>query len=321
MSIRGTTKQPVSLFDIPEPHAPCELYRALRDAINSHCKAAREHCDELWRAFARHADEHFVAAFPWHLHERWFEMYLTIALERAGFQVHCPKPGPDIAITVDGRRVWIEATCAGPGAVGSPDSVPPPVYADSGEMPTIQGRPVHQSVLRILSSLDTKDRAFRRYRENGLIAADDITLVAINVFQIPGAWGDVDDLFQRALFGRAGKQLWIRRETDAVVRSEWLYQEAIAKQSSGKPVTVVPFADGSRSGVSGVIASGTDVLNRDWPPARLGASMVLFPNMTACVQYPPGLIPLGVEFKVERDHPSGWCFTEVDHERIRGGAV
>lgn len=80
-----------SLFATVNVEGASELYMALRDGINERCRSARDHCDELWREFSGHEDVHFDSDFPAHLHERWFEMYLTVA-----FWVPCrvPEAGP-----------------------------------------------------------------------------------------------------------------------------------------------------------------------------------------------------------------------------------
>jgi hypothetical protein len=51
---------------------------------------------------------------------RYWEMYLTMALIDLGFDVLCPKPGPDVGIEVDGQRIWFEATSPSRGADGAP---------------------------------------------------------------------------------------------------------------------------------------------------------------------------------------------------------
>lgn len=204
----------------------------------------------------------------------------------------------------------IEATCASSGMSGKPDSVAPPVYDN------IQGRPINQTLLRIRSSLRDKAEKIQRYRERGAIADDDITLVAINVFDVAGGHVDTEDWFKRALFGFAGTNLVVCRETMKTVDVRPLFQTEIRKQSNGESVDVQPFGDGNLPGVSGVIAASTNVLNRDWPPARLGASMLLLPNATARIAYQPGLIPLGLEMVPSREADGGWSFAEVDHEVV-----
>jgi hypothetical protein len=101
----------MTLFDATPPNA-CAAYTNLRKAKDGWQLAGRGRCEELWRDYEPYADASFVAEFPAHLHERWFEMYLTVAL-RSGLSVSCPKVktgGPDILVTTgNGGRVWIES--------------------------------------------------------------------------------------------------------------------------------------------------------------------------------------------------------------------
>jgi hypothetical protein len=132
------------------PANACAAYTGLRDGTHARQQAGRVHCDNLWRDFAPLADANFAVEFPIRLHERWFEMYLTVALLRAGLNVTCPKPGPDILLTLaGGTRIWIEATCATLGQPGLPDSVSPPQYAAVGASAVVTSRPTEQMALRI----------------------------------------------------------------------------------------------------------------------------------------------------------------------------
>src|SRR5690606_5784336 len=140
--------------------------------------------------------------FPRRLHERWFEMYLAVALLRVGIDVKRPKPpAPDLLLTIGGRRIWIEATCANAGDPSKPDSVPQPRYAKPGEAPVVRERPTDAMTFRISNSLRVKEQAFGAYMQRGIVAADDVTAIAINVHAIPYAWTDMDDLMRRALYG------------------------------------------------------------------------------------------------------------------------
>src|SRR5690606_24441790 len=120
---RPTDAMVASLFE-SAPAGATPSYAAMRSGANPVAIEARDHCEDLWRDYAPLADTNFRSQFPLHTHERWFEMYLTVALLRAGLNVQCPKPGPDVLLTIGDRRLWIEATCATAGAPGLPDSVP-----------------------------------------------------------------------------------------------------------------------------------------------------------------------------------------------------
>ena len=282
-----------------EPQNACAAYTNLRNATEGRGLAAREHCDDLWRDYEKHADANFATAFPVRLHERWFEMYLTVALLRAGIDVTCPKSkagGPDILVTMaDGARIWIEATCATPGAPGEPDSVPEPRYADigAGEKPIVTSRPTEQMVLRLRNALAAKEIAYRNYLEAGIVAATDVLAVAINVHAVHWAFADMNDLMLRALYGRGDLVLTVNRETLKVVDSHHDQITHVTKKKTGASVGVQPLIDGSFPHISAVIGSGADAGNL---PRRLGDDLILFPSLTANVAWPTGTIELGEEW-------------------------
>ena len=45
------------------PSNSCLQYRLIRAASKECFKVAREHCEDLWRTFKPHADEHFCLSF------------------------------------------------------------------------------------------------------------------------------------------------------------------------------------------------------------------------------------------------------------------
>jgi type I restriction enzyme S subunit len=276
------------------PLNACPAYSNLRSATDGFGLAAREHCDDLWRDFAVLADENFVSAFPFQLHERWFEMYLAVGLLRAGLNVSCPKPGPDVLLMHGGRRIWIEATCATPGVRGLPDSVPEPRYWKPGEgEPEATDRPTGAMTLRIRNSLDAKERVFASYVANGIVPPGDITMIAINVHAIPNAWADMDDLMRRTLYGLGDLMISIHRETRKVLETMHADTPTISKKS-GAVVNVNAFSlGGSMSHISAVLGSREDCANR---PARLGDGFAIYPNLNAASSWPAGTIQLGEEW-------------------------
>lgn len=304
----------MSLF-AADPTNACPAYTNLRKATEGWQLAGREHCDDLWRDYEKHADANFATEFPVRLHERWFEMYLTVALLRAGMSVTCPKfnrGGPDILVTMaDGARIWIEATCATSGAPGHPDSVPEPRCADvgAGEKPIATSRPTEQMVLRIRSALAAKEIAYRNYLEAGIVAATDVLAIAINVHAVHWAFTDMGDLMMRALYGRGDLVLTLNRETRRVVDSHHSQLTHIAKRKTGGTVGVQPFVDGSLPHVSAVIGSRVDCVNL---ARRLGDDLTLFPNLTGRLGWRAGTIQLGEEWKFTQD-ADGWNGSQVLH--------
>src|SRR5690554_2459808 len=98
------TRHPMLFSSLPDD--ACDYYRALYAPACEEHADLRDQCEDLWRDFHGHADKNFLTDFPRRFHERWFEMYLTVALKRSGLNVTCIKPGPDILIQDGERRIW-----------------------------------------------------------------------------------------------------------------------------------------------------------------------------------------------------------------------
>ena len=80
-------------------------YRNVREAARDWSKQARQHCEILWERFEHLADSEFRKEIREHFDARYWEMYLTVSLMDQGYDVICPKPGPDVGIEFEGRRI------------------------------------------------------------------------------------------------------------------------------------------------------------------------------------------------------------------------
>ena len=107
-------------------------YRNIREGKDVRLKLAKWHCEYLWIVFERHADKEFSKELRRTFDARYWEMYLTTALIFAGYEVTCPKPGPDVGIVYRGQRIWFEAVAPDCGDPGKADSVPEKI---DGEVP------------------------------------------------------------------------------------------------------------------------------------------------------------------------------------------
>lgn len=290
----------------------CAAYNNLRSTRSEHGTAAREHCDDLWRDYEPFADKNFLDEFALHLHERWFEMYLTVSLLRAGLNVQCPKPGPDNLLTVNGQRLWIEATCASPGEPGRPDAVPAPVYAKAGEQPEARPVPQNQMVLRIRNSLATKETVVRDYIRAGIVAEGEPVAIAINVHAVHWAWVDMGKYMEQSLYGLGNLAIAIDPKTLQVVDRQRQQLTHITKHN-GAEVRVQPFLDESMPHISAVLAAGADAGNLR---SYLGQDYMLFPNVTAAIPWPTGAIPLGQE-TVIAPVEDGWEGTSISYDPPR----
>lgn len=298
----------MTLFDT-NPSNSCLAYQNLRAEANDVMRAGREHCEDLWRDFEEFSDTNFLSHFPLHTHQRWFEMYLTVALMRSGLAVQCPKPGPDIGLKINGRQIWIEATCASAGEEGKPDSVPKDISQPDVVADVVTDRPTDQMTLRIRNSLDVKQRKFQEWIADGIVGPGDLTVIAINVHDIPMAWPDMNDLMRRALYGLGNEVL--TSNGDIIVRRSHESRPEI-KKSTGSAVCMRPFVDGSLAHISAVLGSTEDVVNRS---RCMGEGFILYPNVAATTAWLVGTISLGREWVSARDVDGNWKMTLNPHVR------
>lgn len=286
------------LFPERQPEKSCAAYEHVWKGVNDCCRSVRDHCEDLWKDYRELADKDFLFQFPQQFHQRWFEMYLTVSLIRAGISVECKKPGPkgpDVLVMIEKRRVWIEAVCAGGGQLGKPDRVPEIERGVVGEVP------MRQYVLRLRNSLGKKAGQFQNYIDDGIVAPDDLAVIAINVGGIPFLGADMDECIKRSIYGigdmivsldrATGRRVGINREN-----------KSSAFKSSGAAVEVQSFTDGSMAHISAVLGSSENAFNLC---EERGQGFILYPNLTSFSQWPHGLVTLGREW-IFKETGDGW---------------
>ena len=286
-------------------NAPSPEYQAVLNATNERNQKVKAHCEDLWHDFSDHADENFLKEFPVNFHQRWFEMYLTVSLIRKGLTVKCPKPGPDVLLTVDGRRIWIEAVCATEGQAGKPDSVPRREKGKAQNVPTSR-----QHVARIRNSLDEKEKKFRKYIRDKIVCRNDLTVIAVNCGEIPFLWADFDDRMIRSLYGVGDRFLIYDKASAGIVNAGRKSIQKIEK-TSGAAIGVQPFLDGSMEHVSSALASWACAFNL---PSELGGDYVLYPNLSCTNRWTTNLLPVAEEWSF-RETEDWWSGEKIQRMR------
>ena len=157
-------------------------YRNLQAGEHRVEREIRATLEDLWSVYEPYADPNFVGEFAREPEVRFWEMYIACQLLEAGRELmptsQRPNLGgqPDICVLDRGRRIWIEAVAPDVGAAG-PDQVvsPVPINEGGGLMPA----PERQAQLRFTSALWTKTQKIEKYMQEGVIAPDEVALVAI----------------------------------------------------------------------------------------------------------------------------------------------
>ena len=166
----------MELFDKEE--ASSQVYNNVRSADVEMMVIAKKRCLAMWEIFEPFADNHFVKEIKRDFNARFWEMDLTCTLLELGYDVECPKPGPDVKIE---GNTWIEAICPTGGQEDHPDKVPD-IVTDIAQ--SIRSEPI---ALRFTSAILEKHRKYLGYIKDGVISETEPYIIAINGNQIPNA--------------------------------------------------------------------------------------------------------------------------------------
>ena len=172
----------------------------------------RERIDELFCSLDGLEDPHFEQGLDQDPHARLWEMMLAKIIKSEGYQPASADHGPDFVVEKDGKRVFIEAVCPGPGDENNPNSVPSIV---SGAR-IAQAAPEAQIILRICSALDEKKRKYAQYLEQGIVSENDICVIAVNLSKIDSAFGLWPPAIIRATHGLGGPCVIFGRDGEVV---------------------------------------------------------------------------------------------------------
>jgi hypothetical protein len=303
-----------NLSAVDDPGA-CTAYIAARRPPGPGAARSRANCEHLWRDFWPLADAQFMEDFRSQFHQRWFEMYLAVALLRTGLEVRYPGGGaPDIQVQhKDGRVVWLEATAPTGGDPNASDSVVEPPRPGPGEPGVAFHVPTEAVILRITGALGAKARQIQGYRDKKIVDPDDEVLVAVNVNGVPHGATNAESCALGALYGVGSQFVTLDRETGEVVESGYQHRPQL-RRASGSPVDAAPFLAGTLAHIAGALVSST---NSASCPTPLGLDFMLFPNLKATPAYTARQLPLGREWRWELESDgSHYELAEViDHSR------
>ena len=241
----------------------------------------RERIAELFRYLDGLEDPHFEQGLDQDPHARLWEMMLAKILKLEGYIPTSADHGPDFVIEKDGKRVFIEAICPGPGDEGNLNSVPSIVYG----APIAQDVPVAQIVLRICNALDKKKQQYAKYLAQGIVSESDICIIAVNLSKIDRASGSWPPVIMRATHG-LGNPYVIFGRGEGVVGEGIESCKSITKVN-GEEIDTSSFLSEGNSLISAVLYSGRSCFSF---PFDLFAESTLIHNPKARVPLPLGFI-------------------------------
>ena len=264
-------------------------YRNVRES--KFLESARVYTEKLWRIYEPYADRHFRQDAREHFLQRYWEMYLTVALIERGIKpVRVSGTGPEFYFQHAGRRVWVEAIAPGPGR--GKDRVPEDLSKHGFSVPT------EKILLRYTSALTAKRDKLLEDRKRGIITPQDAYILAINCREIPHAWlGGVIPYVIQAFLPFGPLSLTFNIRTMQVTGRHFERREAVSKRS-GTLVSTKPFLEPSFAGVSAIIHSAVDAANA---PVVLGADFFVLHNPMATVRVPIGLFSHWKQFVFAND--------------------
>jgi hypothetical protein len=277
----------------------------LRSATEDFQLTAKNFTERLWDTFRAHADEHFLTEVRTDFNSRFWEMYLTCAILNGaptrGYCVTCPKPGPDICVEFDGRRIWVEAIAATNGKPGNPDTLVEPTPD--------RVIPEDKIVLRYTNAILEKYRKYTGYVQSGIVDKADAYIIAINKSRLAFRWAQAEvDLprFLKAVYPIGQLEFVIDRQDPRNNRMQNRTRFTIRK-ANNQEVPVQTFIDPSWSGLSAVICSDADASSSKAP---LGYDFEIAYNPLAQNQVPLGIMPTCREWFSKLDGETGELFSE-----------
>jgi hypothetical protein len=236
----------------------------------------RDFVNSLWEQYEPYADSHFLKDAQNHFLQRFWEMYLAIALLKRGFQIQrMGDEGPEFFVEFDGHRVWLEAIASGPGTGN--DKVPESrMWLDPW---VVEEPPTEKIILRFTNALDEKRKKYLQAVEKGIIQPSDRYLLAINSRGIPHAcyYGGAVPYFIQAFLPFGHPTLTIDIETREAVDAYFQRREAVPKVS-GATVSTKAFLEAQSACVSAILYSSVDCGYR---PEALGGDFEVLHNPTA----------------------------------------
>lgn len=260
-------------------------YRNVRDL--ERLKDLRAFVEDLWVEYKPLADRHFRQDAKSHFHERFWEMYLAVALMRRGYDV---RPGtgngPDFHLLIgDSNLVYVEATAPGPGQ--GPDAVPE-------AQPMVARRvPEQQIILRLRSGIEEKLKQFKKWSAEGKVNTSHPYVIALNGRRIFESRAEgLLPFIVKAVFPFGDYSVIWNTETDKITDGFYSHRDTV-KKTAGAEVRTDLFESDEYREISAVLYTWCDCANH---AVNLGDEFVVVHNPKAQNRIPRGFFPFGQEY-------------------------
>lgn len=204
--------------------------------------------------------------------------------------------GPDLTCAGE-TTIYIEATIATPGDRRHPDHVPS-LFGDLAANEPAWDVPHDQFILRLRNAIEVKHRKREQYLRTGVLRGSDPYVIAISASEIDCARAEMNipDIV-RAVLPFGDEYVTIDLNNTQQTGGGFRYRETIFK-SGGAPVSTTVFQDPNYDGLSAVLYSDCDEVNRPDVP---GAGLTLVRNPRATNEIPESMFRFGREYVVVGD--------------------
>lgn len=265
-----------------------EIYNLVRDPNNSQCADAKKSSESLWQRFQKFADPHFRTEIQKDFEARYWEMYLTCAVEDMGYSVSCPKPGPDVQVIVGENTIWLEAIAPSGGRLDNPDKVP------GYEFAVVRDVPDREIILRYRSAIKEKfDYKYWKYREKKIINETDVYVIAITGCKINHSNKEREiPRIVRSVFPIGDLQVSVDTKTFEFTDTSYTHKPEVTRKS-GAAVSTNLFTDEEYKYLSAILYSNVNSINT---PKIFGSDYIIVHNPLAVNKLPTNFINRGLEY-------------------------
>lgn len=241
----------------------------------------KEVCERLWTAYAPLADPHFREDARINFLQRFWEMYLAVALQHRGMALtRYGNEGPEFYTETAGRRIWIEAIAPKQGA--GADRMLDVTYGAA----IAEYVPVEKILLRYTSALAAKRERYLAALKKRIIRPEDAYVLAVNSRGIPRAHiADGVPYFVQAFLPFGPVTVVVDTNSFEITGTFRAYRPSVRKVNNAE-VSTRTFLDPQSAFCSAVLHSSVDCANH---PSELGGEFTVLHNPQAAVSVEPSV--------------------------------
>ena len=269
-----------------------EDYKNLSPPCAERLRGDQEYIESLWEYVCPYLSADLPVRAVHQFHPVFWEMYLTAAMLDRGLLVvpserrRFRRKGPDLQVGDD--PVWIEAVAVSRGISNDAVSESPPGVAVEVPDDGIK--------LRLLSGIRDKLLKHDHYVQRGIVHMHEPFVIAINAGRVPSASLERQiPRVIRTLLPIGDESIQINCRTGCARSAGYTFQGSV-RRASGAVIATTLFQDQASAGLSAVIYSADDVLNR---PSVHGDSFTVIHNPMARNPIQARWLPCSREWFVE----------------------